>query len=279
MSKNGFSSQFFTHKRCVITGASSGVGRLLALKLARLGARLILIARRQELLAQVQSACRDVSTHKEIYYFSADTSNADQSRQAIAFTQEKMGGIDLLVANAGRSMHLRIEDSQEEVYKKMFTSNFYTAVNIILPALEILRENRATLVAVTSIQSLIGVPCHGAYVASKHAIAGFLETLELEEPKIQIVELLTGWISGTDIRINSVKSTENIVPQRKEHIQRHPYSTIDAEEAVGAMIEGITKKTRLVFRPKFWKNILFVKYSMRRFLFNLIKNRQSFDSQ
>lgn len=282
-------AQYYKGKNCIVTGASSGIGRLLANRLVEYGANLLLTSRREQTLHEVVKECQEtvLNVNKmsdsdsvldpKIELYSADVSDLESSIKVITFALEKFGYIDILVANAGASMHDSIENTSELVFQKMMQSNYYAAINIIIPALSSIKERKGTITAVTSIQSLIGVPNHAAYVAAKHALAGFLETLEMEEPDINIIEIITGWVSGTDIRNHAVDGKGNIVLTRHEH-QRHSRSSITVEECVDSILAGMLKKQRLVFRPLFWRNILFVKYSMRKYLHHLITSRQNFSS-
>ena len=280
-------TRYFKDKHCIITGASSGLGKHLAITLAQYGVHLLLVARREKALQDIVAQCVKISQkfgHTSIIsLYVADTSNAIQAQAAITHATTIFPTIDILIANAGASMHASIIDAQEIVYKKMLDANFYSAVNIITPALPILRQAHAQgrspmVVGVSSIQSVIGVPYHAGYVAAKHAFAGFLEGLELEEPNIQVVELIPGWIKGTNIRTAAIDAEGNNSETRAQHTQRHSRSSVSVEECVEATIKGMVNKQRLVFRPKFWRHILLLKYFNRTYLHGLVVKRQKFSS-
>lgn len=279
--------QYFTSieggMNCVITGASSGIGRQLAIELFSSGANIILVARREQVLKEIVMELQSKNQTNTVDYFVADVSELKDTRKLYNFVTSKFSHLDILVANAGASMHASILESTEIIYQQMMKSNYYSVVNLLLPFLPLLKENKqrigikARVVAVTSIQSLIGVPDHAAYVAAKHATGGFLETLELEEPDIDITEIIPGWVSGTDIRSHAMDGKGSVLQGRAVH-KRHSRSSITLEECIDAILEGIVKNHRLIYRPKFWRNILFIKYCMRGILHRLIIERQKYSS-
>lgn len=281
---NAVIKNFFQGKNCVITGASSGIGNLLTSQLFDLGANIIIVARREHLLQALVTECEEKGNGENtISYCVADIGVMDGAQKLLAFVKERFDTIDVIIANAGASMHANIAKSDSVVYHTMMKSNYYSLVNIILVFLPMLThtyqktKNKSTIAAITSIQSVIGVPHHAAYVAAKHAAGGFLETLELEEPHINIVEIMPGWVSGTDIRNSAIDGYGNIVQNRESH-KRHSRSSITIEECVESTIDAIVRNKRLVYKPDFWKHILFVKYSMRNYLHRLIKGRQQYSS-
>lgn len=266
-------------KTALITGAGSGLGRALALDLHALGARLMLVGRTEHSLRETRELCMQSSaaSHPGVEIFEADVSNWKGAQEAVRRAVAAFGSIDIVIANAGQGMHESIAKCELAVFEAMMKNNFYTSVSIIGSALAHVSKSRGCVCAVTSIQSVIGVPQHAPYSAAKHAVAGYLESLELEHPEIQVVELIPGWIEGTGLREKAVDGSGNIIPDRAGH-KRHSRSSVSVEVCSRALIEGIALGTRRVYRPNFWRNILFVKFFMPKFLNKLIVKRQRYSA-
>jgi NAD(P)-dependent dehydrogenase (short-subunit alcohol dehydrogenase family) len=94
------------------------------------------------------------------------------------------------------------------VFRKLIDINFIGAVNSIHASLPHLRRSRGRIVAISSLQGLLGIPNHTGYAASKHALNGFLQTLEYElGDEVGITNIMPGWITGTNLRANAFTAT------------------------------------------------------------------------
>jgi short-subunit dehydrogenase len=165
--------------RVVITGASDGIGRALAEQYARRGARIALAARRREVLEEVRVACEAAGGMATAV--AADVSQPTSCKALIEASVAELGGIDVLINNAGVSMQDRFEDIQSfEVFERMLAINYLGAVYCSHYALPHLRRTRGTLVAISSLQGKLGFPGSTAYSASKHALQGFMDSLRTE---------------------------------------------------------------------------------------------------
>ncbi len=269
-------------KNILITGAGTGLGKEIAIGLSALGACLMLVGRTEKTLSESVQACHAYSQKQgqhntEIYYYKADVSIWEQAQQVITYTQAKLSEIDIVIANAGKSMHAPISECMSGVFNAMINSNYYTAVNVIQHSLPHIIKRKGIICAVTSIQAIIGVPNHAAYVAAKHAVTGYLETLELEHPEISIVELLPGWIRGTALRSNAIDGMGNVIIGRDKH-KWHSRSSVSVDKCAHTAISAIAQKKRFTYTPEFWKNTRFIKLFFRNILKKIIIKRQSHSS-
>lgn len=159
----------------VITGASSGIGRAVALEMARRGARLVLAARRSERLDEVAAECRKLGA--ACTSVPTDVTDAAQCRQLIAAA----GEVDVLVNNAGFALFDSIADALADDLRSMMDTNYFGAVwctQAVLP--QMLARGAGSIVNVASITGIMGYARMGGYCATKFAMVGFSEALRDE---------------------------------------------------------------------------------------------------
>ncbi len=169
----------FTGKTVLITGASEGIGRALALRLAAAGAQLVLAARSAERLAEVAGACAALGA--PVHAVATDVAIAQDCVRCVDQAVARFGRLDFLVNNAGITMWARFDEVQDfAVFERLLEVNVLGAVRMTAAALPHLKATRGLLVAVASIAGLTGVPERTGYAASKHAMVGFFESLRIE---------------------------------------------------------------------------------------------------
>jgi len=169
----------FAGKTLLITGASEGIGRALALELAAEGPNLLLSARNAARLQETAAECRARGARAEI--FAADVARSADCAACVARAVELFGGLDVLVNNAGITMWARFDAvSDFSVYERLLAVNYLGAVHMTAAALPHLKRSRGLIVAIASIAGLTGVPERTGYAASKHAMVGFFESLRIE---------------------------------------------------------------------------------------------------
>ncbi|MFQ5699060.1 MAG: SDR family NAD(P)-dependent oxidoreductase [Myxococcota bacterium] len=163
----------------VVTGASSGIGRELALRLARRGARVALVARRRE---RLEALADEIRRHGgEALPVACDVASREGVAAAAALIVQALGPIDLLVNNAGVGRHRRFLDWEVSDIERMMAINYLGTVywtKALLP--QMVERRRGWLVFMSSAAGRIGTPDESAYVATKFALAGLAESLGLE---------------------------------------------------------------------------------------------------
>jgi short-subunit dehydrogenase len=180
-------------KAVVITGASSGIGKATARLFAEKGARLVLAARRLDALEETAAECRllgaDAMTVPTDVASEQDVENL--ARQAV----ERFGCIDVWVNDAGVYLVAQFEDAPMEVFRRVMETNFFGVVNGSLAAVrQFKQQGEGVLINVSSLDGKIAMPYVTAYVASKHAVRGFDESLrqELIGTGIKVCTILPG---------------------------------------------------------------------------------------
>jgi short-subunit dehydrogenase len=166
-------------RRVLVTGASSGIGRELALALAGRHARVLLSARREELLVALAEECR--RTGGEADYAAGDVTEAAYRAALVKRAADRWGGLDVLVNNAGVSAHGPFTASDEVTLRRVMEVNFFAAAELTRLALLWLAQGRdPAIVNVGSIIGHRGLPFNSEYAASKFALRGWSESIRSE---------------------------------------------------------------------------------------------------
>ncbi|MEE8349984.1 MAG: SDR family oxidoreductase [Acidobacteriota bacterium] len=235
----------FKGKTAIITGASSGLGRALALDLARERMNLVLAARNADALNQIATQIESLNSTPMVQ--PTDVTDQAQCQVLIQRAVEKFGKIDYLILSAGISMWVRFDEITDiSILQKVMDTNYFGAVNCILPALPHLKENRGSIVAISSAQAVIGVPHHTGYSASKHALRGFLEALEFEVgDDIHILNVMPGWIRGTNLRANAFAGDGSCLSGTPQHDDQ----AVGLQDASVRIISSMGKRRRELYIP------------------------------
>lgn len=200
----------FHKKVVVITGASSGIGRAAALEFATQGARVVLAARRGNTLLELEGQIRNMGG--EAISVITDVKKISDCERLVNEALEAFGQIDVLINNAGISMRATFEELELEVIKELMDTNFYGAVYCTKFALPHLLKQKGTVIGISSITGLAPLPGRTGYVASKHAMDGFLNTLRLENTNkgLNVLVVHPGFTSS-EIREKALDA--NCLPQ------------------------------------------------------------------
>lgn len=218
----------WTNKVVLITGASSGIGRALAIDLARRGASVGLLARRREILNQIVDDI--TSAGGRALALPADVTQADAVRGAVDELRREFGAIDLLIANAGISINTFVPDLCEKKIAELINVNVIGVVNSVAAVLpNMVRQGSGHLAVNSSLAAYRGLPKSAAYCASKAAISSFFEALRID---------LKG--SGVDVSIIHPGFVKTPLIQ---HIRRTPY-LMEVDYAVQKIIRAIEKRKK-----------------------------------
>ena len=209
-----------------ITGASSGIGEALALKLFFEGATVVLSARNADKLNSLKSKL-DAGSPGRCHVIPCDVTDQLSIEKAISQLKQTVGRIDLLINNAGVSQRSTAMDTSLEVDRKIFEVNFFGAVSItkaIVPWM--ISTGGGHIAVISSMAGKYGFRMRSAYSASKHALHGFFETLraELHDKNIRVTMVCPGRIK-TNISVNSLTGDGN------------KYGIMDAGQANGVPVE------------------------------------------
>jgi short-subunit dehydrogenase len=198
-------------KTIVITGTSDGIGAEIARQLAaslQANGGLVLAARNTDALQQVAAQCSALGAQTLVV--KTDVGVQADCRNLITQTVQKFGRIDALINNAGISAQALFEDVKEEHlgwYEDMMRVNLWGSVWCTHAALPHLKASKGSIVAVSSLAGIVGVPGRTAYSASKFAMAGFFEALraELKGAGVSVTTAYPGVVS-TNIRYHGLNA-------------------------------------------------------------------------
>jgi short-subunit dehydrogenase len=226
----------------VITGASTGLGRALALELARQRAKLVLAARDQKRLEQVAADCRRFGA--ETLVVPVDLAEREGCQRLIERTAEHFGRLDVLVNNAGRAMWARFDQLDNlAVMEDLMRVNYLGGVYCAYYALAPLKHARGLIVGMASASGLMGVPMLSGYAATKHAVIGFYDSLR--------VELAASGVDVTVVAPDFVQSRilARAVDAHGEPLDMSPLDQtrlMSAENCARRIVRGMARRKRLV---------------------------------
>jgi len=165
--------------KIIITGASDGIGKSMALAFARRGHTLGLIARREELLGAVAKACREAGSPL-VEFATADVTDSPKLRAAIDSLDKRLNGLDGFVANAGIDMPTDPFGDGYEQIRKIFEVNLLAAIDGIEYVKARLIRQKGWIAGVTSVAAARGMQGAAAYCASKAGFHAYLEALQID---------------------------------------------------------------------------------------------------
>ncbi len=169
----------FEGKVAVITGSTRGIGKGIAIELAKRGAIVVLNGRNATRLKDAESEIRKISNN--VIGICCDVSTIEGGRFLIDETVKAFHKIDILVNNAGISMQGFVADLNPQVFKTVFDVNILGVTNTTIPALRYLRETHGSVTFISSAAAIRGLPGFSAYSSSKMALRAIAESIRGEE--------------------------------------------------------------------------------------------------
>jgi short-subunit dehydrogenase len=233
--------------RAIVTGASSGIGREIARQLAQQGARLVLVARREDRLRELADEIMAAGGHAQ--WVAGDITNPAVRARAIDAVRSSHGGLDILVNNAGIGALGLFEDADPERVRRIMEVNFFALVEMTRLALPLLKQgNRPIVVNLGSILGHRGVPHNSEYSASKFAVHGFSEAVRAE------------WVrDGIDVLVVSPGTTEteffDRVIQRTSRPSWPEHTPVTAAAVARQVVRAI-RRGRHEIVPYRWGKVL-----------------------
>jgi short-subunit dehydrogenase len=248
-------------KVAFITGASSGIGRALAIELARRGAAVGLLARREDLLREV---AREIEAHGgKASALPADVTDADAVRAAVSALQSEFGPVDLLIANAGVGATTAGGKLEPEGVANVFSVNVNGVVNSVTAVIpQMLERGRGQLAVISSLAAYRGLPKSAAYCSSKAAVSSLFESLRLD--------LQPQGINVTIIHPGFIKT-----PLTAGRRAKLPF-VLEVDDAARKMIRAIEKRKKSYAFPWQLATIVRAGMLMPNFLYDWISRRNSF---
>lgn len=223
----------FTNKVVWITGASSGIGKALALQLDKKGAKLVLSARNKQALEQVASACKDALV------LPLDLAHAENFEALTKNVLDHFGSIDFLINNGGNSQRATADETSNEVARQLMEVNYFgptLLTKAVLPVMK--KQGRGHVVVLSSIAGKFGFYLRSSYSAAKHALHGFFDSLRLEEENngIRVTLICPGKIR-TNMSKNALKA-DGSAHAKMDQTMDEGMSAEECAEKISAAIEA-----------------------------------------
>ena len=241
------------NKVAIITGASSGIGRALAIEFNRNNYSVVLAARNTKELEITKSYC----LHPEkILIVSTDVEKENDCKNLIEASFNHFGRLDVLINNAGISMRANFIDVEVSVIEKLFNVNFWGAIYCTKYALPYLLKNKGSVVGISSIGGYVGLPGRVGYSASKFALHGFLEVLRNENNAndLHVLTASPGFTSS-NIRTNALTkdgSSQSESPRDEDKMMK-------PDEVAKIIFKAVIKRKREVILGFTGKMIVILK--------------------
>ena len=228
-------------KRALVTGASSGIGRLFARRIARAGARVALVARRE---AELRALAAEIeAAGGEAAVVPADVGDREQALRCAERARAALGGVDVLVNNAGYGHHRAFLDWDLDDMERVMRVNYLGALYLtkaLLPAM--VERGRGWLVFVASVAGRIAAPDESAYVASKFALAGLAASLslEVEDAGVHVLTVYPGVIRTPFFDAEALAR----MPAVSRRLMVEPEGLVDA------MLDALARGQRELTHPR-----------------------------
>lgn len=235
-------SDAFRDQAVIITGASSGIGKWLALLLASQGAKVAIAARRAERLEEVAAECR--SHGGEVLTVPMDVSNEAQCKDLVEKTVATFGRLDMLINNAGLAVVALLREYPDlHLFRHVMDVNFYGAVHCTYYALPHIMQSKGRIVAVSSLGGKGGLPFNTSYTASKYALHGFYDSLRMEmHPHGVSVSVICPYWVVTEF--HEAYLDKNGQPRGKQGRALYTKKMMTAERCAAITLEAAYKRKR-----------------------------------
>ena len=255
------------NKVVIITGASSGIGKALAIDFAKQNATVVLAARNIKEIDNLANEFKEQGI--SCLAVKTDVSREEDCKSLINKTVEKFGKIDILINNAGISMRALFEEVEIEVIKKVMDVNFWGAVYMTKYALPYLLKTKGSVVGVSSIAGFKGLPARTGYSASKFALQGFLEVLRIENLKKGLHVLIAApGFTSSNIR-NTALAADGT---QQGESPRAEDKMMSSEEVAKHIVRAIKKRKKMLIltsqgKLTVWLN-KFIPFTLDKMVYN-----------
>ena len=233
--------KYFKDKVVVVTGATSGIGESLSYELVKAGAKVIMAARNEAKLAEI--AANIVKNSGEVNYTKCDVSIESECQTMIENGVKAFGKIDVVICNAGLSMRALFDEVDLSVLHSLMDVNFWGCVNCTKYALPYIQKSKGSIVGISSVAGIHGLPARTGYSASKYAMVGFLDTIRVENLKkgVHVMVAAPGFVA-TNVRFSALTADGS----SQGETPRHEDKMMSPVEVAHRVMRGIKGRKRSI---------------------------------
>ena len=262
MYRKVFANKVFERKVVVVTGGCAGIGRALVMRFAQAGARLAILDVQE---AALESLVQHLGDHLgcEAIGLVCDVADAQAVQQAMGLIEERFGGIDLLLNNAGITHRSTFAETELAVFQRIMAVNYFGAVHCTKAALAGLIARRGQVIVLSSLSGFAPLLYRSAYNASKHALHGLFETLraELKGSGVNVMLVCPGF-TATDLRKNALVGDGSVSQQPPLAIGK----VASAQDVAEAIYQAALRRRRLLVLSNVnWRARLLARFFPRLF--------------
>ena len=183
-----------TGRRAIVTGASRGIGRAIAVAFAQRGARVLGMARSEEGLKETAALASGASGSLD--YYATDLRSPESVEAAVAVAAEQLGGIDILVNNAADDHDSPIEKTDLAVWQRVLELNLQSCWVMLRAASPYLKDGGGKVINIASVLGLVAIRDDSAYIAAKHGLVGITKAVALEwaRKNVQVNAIAPGYV-------------------------------------------------------------------------------------
>jgi NAD(P)-dependent dehydrogenase (short-subunit alcohol dehydrogenase family) len=233
-------------KVALITGGSSGIGRATALRLASYGGRIVVSARNQAALEEVVGEAKKVGG--QALAVPTDVTQSDHCRRAVEVAVSQFGRLDILLCSAGLSMRTYFENSDLAAMEQVVRVNFLGTLYTTHFAIPHIKKSKGSLVALSSLTGLRGIPSYSLYGATKFAVQGLYDSLRLELNRDGVhVGVVSPGFVDTPLRDRVLGPDGKVWPNPPDP----PFRIWPVEKCVNRIIRLIVKRRTSALLPAF----------------------------
>lgn len=221
-------------KTALITGASAGIGWASAIALAGEGANLVVTARRQERLTELETAVR--SAGGKVVSLLGDAKEEDIARQAVDLAVQTFGSLDILINNVGIGNYKNIVETSAEEYDEMMDTNMRSTFLFTRYAVPVMiTQGSGTILMISSMAGVYGFGGEAVYCATKFAQVGFAQALdkELRPHGIKVGAICPGGVK-TEFALGKGRTEESVAAS----------GMLDPEDVAGVVLMACTQSPR-----------------------------------